>query len=145
MPISPDITSPRPPAEPPPAETARDATVLRLVEVAALLAIGAFLVWTTREFTFLQDEWDFIQYRLDWDADAFLAPHNQHLLAIDVLIFKVLFATVGIGDYLPYRLAGIAMHLVVVALLFDSRAGGWAPASGRQRRSPWRCSAAAGT
>ena len=115
MSISPDTTKPRPP----PAKTARNAAVLRLVEVAALLAIGAFLVWTTRGFTFLQDEWDFIQYRLDWDADAFLTPHNQHLLAIDVLIFKVLFATVGIGDYLPYRLAGIAMHLVVVALLFE--------------------------
>ena len=119
MAISPDTTKPRPPTRPAPAETARNAAVLRLVEVAALLAIGAFLVWTTRGFTFLQDEWDFIQYRLDWDADAFLAPHNQHLLAIDVLIFKVLFATVGIGDYLPYRLAGITMHLVVVALLFE--------------------------
>jgi hypothetical protein len=76
-------------------------------------------VWATRGFIFLQDEWDFIQYRLTWDPQIFLIPHNQHLLATDVLIYKLLFATVGIGDFLPYRLAGIAIHLVTVALLFE--------------------------
>ena len=92
---------------------------LRVAELAALLAIGAFLIWATRGYTFLQDEWDFIQYRGGWDADIFLTAHNQHLLATDILVYKLLFATVGISDFLPYRLAGVAIHLVCVALLFE--------------------------
>ncbi len=92
---------------------------LRVAEAAALLAIGAFLLWTTRGFTFLQDEWDFIQFRLNWDATAFLNPHNQHLLATDLVVYKLLFATAGVGDYLPYRVAGVTIHLGCVALLFE--------------------------
>ena len=102
-----------------PSATSNPTIKLRVAEAAALLAIGAFLLWTTRGFTFLQDEWDFIQYRLNWDATAFLNPHNQHLLATDLVVYKLLFATAGVGDYLPYRLAGVTIHLGCVALLFE--------------------------
>jgi hypothetical protein len=98
---------------------ARRTLKLRIAEFGALLVVGTFLIWATRGYTFLQDEWDFIQYREGWDANAFLVPHNQHLLATDVLIYKLLFATVGIGDFLPYRLTGVAIHLISVALLFE--------------------------
>ena len=83
------------------------------------MALAAFLLWATRGLTFLQDEWDFIQYRLNWDADVFLNPHNQHLLATDVLVYKLLFAGFGIDSFLPYRAAAIAIHLLCVALLFE--------------------------
>jgi hypothetical protein len=85
----------------------------------AVLAAGAFLLWVTRGLTFLQDEWDFIQGRWIWTAEIFLVPHNQHLLATEVLIYKVLFAAFGIDGYLPYRILGIAIHLSSVALLFE--------------------------
>jgi hypothetical protein len=88
------------------------------LELIALVAAGVFLLWTTRGLTFLQDEWDFVQGRLDWNADTFLLPNNQHLLLLDVLIYKLLFVTFGIGEYLPYRVMSVLVHLSVVALLF---------------------------
>jgi hypothetical protein len=84
-----------------------------------LAAAGVFLLWATRGLTFLMDEWNFVQSRLDWNADAFLVPHNQHLLALDILLYKLLFVTVGLRDFLPYRLMAITVHLLAVALLFE--------------------------
>jgi hypothetical protein len=92
---------------------------IRTFEALGASALAVSLIWTTRGLTFLQDEWDFIQYRLNWDADAFLRPHNQHLLASDVLVYKSLFAVFGIDSFLPYRLAGIAVHILCTALLFE--------------------------
>ena len=36
-----------------------------------------------------------------------------------VLVYKLLFSTVGIDSYLPYRVLGLAMHCGVVVLLFS--------------------------
>ena len=44
----------------------------RTLEAVAALALAAFLLWATRGLTFLQDEWDFIQYRLNWDAERLM-------------------------------------------------------------------------
>jgi hypothetical protein len=78
-----------------------------------------FLLWVTRDTTFMQDEWDFLQTRLANDDQAFLRPHNNHLLAVGVLIYKVLWSTVGLGHYWPYQAAAIALHLTCVALVFE--------------------------
>jgi hypothetical protein len=101
---------------------------MRAWETVGAVALAGFLLWATRGLTFLQDEWDFIQYRLNWDVDVFLNPHNQHLLASDVLVYKLLFAAFGIDSFLPYRLAGIALHILCVALLFELA---------RKRLGPW--------
>ena len=50
--------------------------------------------------------------------DALLAPHNEHLSLVPVLVFKALFSTVGIDAYVPYRVAGLVVHALVVVLLF---------------------------
>ena len=47
-----------------------------------------------------------------------LLPHNEHLSLVPVLVFKALFSTVGIDSYVPYRVAGLALHCGVVVLLF---------------------------
>jgi hypothetical protein len=87
--------------------------------VALALAAGAFLLWATRDTTFMQDEWDFIQGRSVNSADAFLHPHNNHLLALLVLIYKALWSTVGLDDYWVWRLVAVGVHLTCVALLYD--------------------------
>ena len=63
-----------------------------------------------------------MQLRRGWNADALLAPHNEHLSVVPVLLYKLLFATVGIDHYWPYRVLGLAMHaFVVVGLFFYAR------------------------
>jgi hypothetical protein len=66
----------------------------------------------------MEDEWGLVTTRLDGDPDAYLEPHNEHLLLVPVVIFKALLATVGLDDYWLYRLALALVHLTCVALLF---------------------------
>jgi hypothetical protein len=51
-------------------------------------------------------------------VDAYLEPHNEHLVLIPAALYKALFATVGLEPYWPYRLMVIGAHLASVALLF---------------------------
>jgi hypothetical protein len=89
-----------------------------LALAALALAAAAVLLWATRDTTFMQDEWDFIQGRSVSGADAFLEPHNNHLLAFLVLIYKGLWSIVGLDDYWVWRLVAVALHLTCVALLY---------------------------
>lgn len=80
--------------------------------VMGLGAFAAFVVilYLGRDLTtFLYDEWNWVLNRRGWDVDTFLRPHNEHLSAAPVLVFKLLFKTIGAAPYWPYR--------VVVALL----------------------------
>jgi hypothetical protein len=88
---------------------------LGLVLVAAA---GAVILRLGQGLIFLSDEWHFIVARLDWNADAFLTPHNEHLHAGPVLIYKILFSTVGIDHYWPYRVVAVLGHIGCVVLLF---------------------------
>jgi hypothetical protein len=88
--------------------------------LAGLLAVAfAMLLYLGRSTSFYFDEWDWIQGRRGWDLDALLLPHNEHLSLAPVLVFKALFSTVGIDSYVPYRVAGLAIHCGVAVLLFS--------------------------
>ncbi len=87
--------------------------------LAGLLVLGfAVLVYSGHDTTFFYDEWDFVQLRRDWSLDSLLRPHNEHLSVLPVLLYKTLFATVGLEQYAAYRVAGVLVHLTCVALLF---------------------------
>jgi hypothetical protein len=89
--------------------------------VALLFALacgGLLILWAGRQTVFLQDEWAFVTTRLGGDADAYLKPHNEHLMLFPVAVFKALFAVAGLGNYWAYRLALTIVHLICVALLF---------------------------
>jgi hypothetical protein len=89
------------------------------VALALALAGGGLLVlWAGRGTIFLQDEWAFVTTRLGGDADAYLKPHNEHLMLFPVAVFKLLFAVVGLGHFWTYRLAVTIVHLTCVLLLF---------------------------
>jgi hypothetical protein len=94
-----------------------------LGELVVLAAAGVLLLWAMRDFTFLMDEWDFLQGRLEWRGEVFLFPHNQHLLALDVLLYKLLFEAFGIHDYVPYAAMGVLAHLLCAGLLFEFTRG----------------------
>jgi hypothetical protein len=85
---------------------------------AAMLVAGAWLMYETRGTTLWFDEW---LWALEYDDNSFrgyIQPHNGHPTLIPVLIYRLLFATVGIDVSAPYRAVGIAGHLLVVGVLF---------------------------
>jgi hypothetical protein len=83
-----------------------------------LAAGGVFLYHETRGTALWFDEWTWVLHRRGDSLSTFLSPHNEHLSLVPVTIYKLLFATVGIGDYRPYRVIVIACQLLVVALVF---------------------------
>src|SRR3954467_9982905 len=99
-----------------------------------LLVVGALvtLVWFGRDMTFYHDEWAFILQR-DLSVDGLLKPHNEHLSATLVLLYRVLLGTVGMGSYWPYLGVTFALHVAVAGLVYaivrsetPGRSAGWA-------------------
>jgi predicted small integral membrane protein len=89
------------------------------VAVLAAMAVASFalIMYLGRSLsTFLYDEWNIALNRLDWNLDTLLRPHNEHLVAFPVLVFKTMFATVGFAPYWPYR-ALIAALVVLCGVL----------------------------
>jgi hypothetical protein len=86
----------------------------------ALLSLLAFVLLYRKGFgtTFYYDEWNFLMNRRGWTIGTFLEPHNEHLSLVPIAVYKLLFLTVGIDDYAPYRVAVLLVHLLCVALLF---------------------------
>ena len=102
----------------------------RPVALAAVALVA--LVWLGRNMTFYHDEWALILKR-DLSIDGILAPHNEHLSATLVILYRVLLGTVGMGSYWPYLGITFALHLVVGGLVYaivrmetPGRSSGWA-------------------
>lgn len=83
--------------------------------VAAVASVP-LLFHQGREQWFFLDEWVILHGRDATLADL-VRPHNEHLIAIPVLIYRTLFALVGIRAYWPYQAVLIAAHLLSAALL----------------------------
>ena len=67
---------------------------------------------------FVRDDWNLILTRRGHSLDAFLRPHNLHLLAVQVLVYKALLQVFGLSSYAPYRAVSVVLHGLVVVLLF---------------------------
>jgi hypothetical protein len=91
-------------------------------------ASACLLLYLGSKLTFLLDDWEFLLYRRGFNADAILEPHGEHIVALPVVIYKALQATVGMGSALPYRVVSTALFLGGAALLFvflRRRVGDW--------------------
>ena len=85
-----------------------------------LLAAGAiFILRENRATLFWIDEWSWAFERHGAAPDTWLDPHNEHLSLVPLAIYRLLFTTAGLDDYLPYRLVGLVAHLGCVVLLFE--------------------------
>ncbi len=73
-----------------------------------------------RHLTFFYDEWAFILTRRGGGLGTYLDPHNGHLALFPVIVYKVLFATVGLRHYTPYRVVEIALHLLAASFCSSS-------------------------
>ena len=100
--------------------------------VAGLAVVGALAVVLVlaRRVWFFGDDWAFLLGRsLRHDTvDALFAPHNEHWSTVPVLVFRALYAVVGLRHYLPYALPVLAAHAVVCLMVWSlSRRAGAAP------------------
>jgi hypothetical protein len=87
--------------------------------LAVALLIGLpLLLWLGRGMTFFSDEWAFIESRSLGDPSTWLPPHNEHWATLPILVYRLLVETIGIGSYVPYLAVVIALHGLVVALVF---------------------------
>jgi hypothetical protein len=100
-------------------ERAIPASPMATLGLGVLLALAtAFLLHEMRGTTFWVDEWDWIQNRRGGDLDTFLRPHNEHLSVVPIALYKLLFATAGLDQHLPYRALVLVAHLACASLVF---------------------------
>lgn len=98
--------------------------VLGLVVVAA----SALLLGMASELTFYQDTWAFLMHRQNFDAGAFMNPHNEHIVVLAVAIQKLLLALFGMGSAMPEFIVMTAFLATTAVLLFvyvRRRLGPW--------------------
>lgn len=104
-----------------------DIRVRRATWLAAGMALLATLplLYLGRRLNFFGDEWTFIFVRrgdpaaTNWSgANLFFAPHNEHWVTLPVLIYRALFATVGLRSYLPYLAVLELLHAASALLVF---------------------------
>jgi len=84
---------------------------LGLVAMAIVLYLG-------RRLNFFGDEWTFVFVRRGSGAEVFFGPHNEHWSTLPVLIYRALFATVGLRTYWPYLAVLELLHAGSALLLF---------------------------
>jgi hypothetical protein len=84
-----------------------------------LLTIGALaiLVWLGRDMTFYHDEFAFLLLR-DLSLPGIFAPHNEHLSATLVILYRTLVGAVGTVSYWPYLGVTFALHVIVSAIVY---------------------------
>lgn len=98
------------------------------VLVALLVVAAVVLLYAGRHLTFFYDEWNFILMRRGSGVGTYLDPHNGHLSLFPVVVYKILFATVGLRHYTAYRAVDVALHLLCAGLLYvllRRRIGAW--------------------
>ncbi|HZU60404.1 MAG TPA: hypothetical protein VE983_05530, partial [Solirubrobacteraceae bacterium] len=96
--------------------------------VLAMVVAAALVIHLTRGTTFWFDEWNWALYRRTGGLHSLLVPYNGHFSLIPLVIYRVLFATAGAGNYLPYRIMIVLGDLVCAGLLFlyvRRRVGGY--------------------
>lgn len=94
----------------------------------ALAAAAVALAKAQWDVTFFQDTWAFLLDRQDFSADAFLRPHNEHIVVIPVAITKVLLGVFGMTSNTPEQVA-MGLTLLAAAVLLFVYVG--------RRTNPW--------
>src|SRR3954452_10586573 len=79
-----------------------------------------------RGLTFYYDEWSFLLRRPGHSVDVFLSPHNEHLVAVPIAMYKIMLKVFGLGSYRPYQwmlMVGVILLGAVVYLYGRPRIG----------------------
>jgi len=116
------MTAQTEPRETPAADTRAAAVARTMAWVGwppVVLTVGALaiLVWLGRDMTFYHDEFAFLLLR-DLSLQGIFAPHNEHLSATLVILYRTLVGTVGTASYWPYLGVTFALHVIVAAIVY---------------------------
>lgn len=89
--------------------------------LVTLVVLGAVLVVAQRGQWFFGDEWAFLQGRSlgQETVTTLLRPHNEHWSTLPVLVYQALTSRYGLHDYWPYISVLLAVHLLLVHLLWN--------------------------
>ncbi|TMK58569.1 MAG: hypothetical protein E6G51_02120 [Actinobacteria bacterium] len=104
----------------------RNAPVILLA--ATLVTAAVMILALTWDYTFLQDTWSFLINRREFDADAILQPHNEHIVVIPVLIQQLFLHLFGMDTAKPEIFLLTLSLLATAVLLFvylSRRVGQW--------------------
>lgn len=89
-----------------------------LVLGCAILTSTLLLLYLGRGLTPLVDQWSYVYANRSWSLETLLTPHNGHLMALSILLYKAMFAVFGLESQLPYQLVNAALSATVASLLF---------------------------
>jgi hypothetical protein len=91
----------------------------------SLLVLGALVLLAVTMLyrkglgtTFYYDEWNLVMNRREWDVETFLRSHNEHPILLPVLVFKLLFVSVGLDSYGVYRALLLVVHVICAVLVY---------------------------
>jgi hypothetical protein len=86
--------------------------------IYGLLVVGALIFYLVlaRRIWFYRDDFEFLAGR-HLSVHDLLRPHGGHMTALHLLVYRVMFAVVGLRSYVPYQLLSIGLHLTVATLL----------------------------
>jgi hypothetical protein len=84
----------------------------------AIVASTLLLLYLSRGLTPLVDQWGYVYAYRSWSLETLLTPHNGHLMALSILLYKAMFSVFGLESQLPYQLLNYALSGLVAALLF---------------------------
>lgn len=84
----------------------------------AIVASSLLLLYLGRGQTPLVDQWGYVYAYRSWSLETLLTPHNGHLMALSILLYKAMFGIFGLESQLPYQLVTVALSGTVGALLF---------------------------
>ncbi len=104
------------------AEGRTDRIAVALLGVG-MVAAAVYLIWQTRGFGYLDDEWYFWAGYHPLSPHNLLAPGNGNLIAIPILIYKAVFAVAGVS-YVPLRVIEALVVLLNAGLFFVLAANG---------------------
>lgn len=99
-----------------PGRTTARGWVDRAVIALSVLSSVA-VVFLGRTLTFWQDEWRLIA--ADLAPMDYLAPHNEHWFTVPTLLYRGVFAIVGLHSYVPYLVLLVILHAVAVAGVYS--------------------------
>ncbi|MEJ7583563.1 MAG: hypothetical protein WKF43_05605 [Acidimicrobiales bacterium] len=87
--------------------------------VFAVVVLGAvvFYVIKGRDQWFFQDEWDFLADRDGGSLDDLFRPHNEHWSTLPIIVYRILWRTVGLRSYVVYQSLTIGLHLTAALML----------------------------
>jgi hypothetical protein len=81
---------------------------------AMALLVAVVVIGLASRLSFHGDEWAYIVDRR-LTLDSLLQPHNEHLVALHVLTYRGMVEAIGIGSYVPFLVALMAIHVAAAA------------------------------